>query len=88
MFWEKKNERKQGGDEPKEEEGKVGTRGGEESRYPGNSCCSEEQMALGGTVMAAAPAHPAQRWADPNDSHVLYYTHKHTVMLHFYFGFL
>lgn len=32
---------------------------GEESRYPGNSCCGEEQMALGGAVMAGAPGHPS-----------------------------
>ena len=36
----------------------MGYRGREESRYPGNSCCGEEQMALGGAVMAAMPGHP------------------------------
>lgn len=58
-----------GGDEPKEEEeeeSKVGWRGGEESRYPGNSCCSEGQMALGGAVMAAAPGRP-----NPNERHAV-----------------
>lgn len=46
----------------------MGWRGGEESRYPGNSCCSVEQMALGGAVMAAAPGHPPQQPGRPEQT--------------------
>lgn len=37
---------------------------GEESRA-GNSCCGEEQMVLGGVVMAAVHGHPPHGGADP-----------------------
>lgn len=46
----------------------------EESRA-GNSCCGEEQMALGGVVMAAVPGHPPHGWADQNNC---VYTKKHS----------
>lgn len=54
-----------GGEEQKEEESKRCDKG-EESRA-GNSCCGEEQMVLGGVVMAAVPGHPPRGWADPNN---------------------
>lgn len=54
-----------GGEEQKEEESKRCDKG-EESRA-GNSGCGEEQMALGGVVMAAVPGHPPRGWADPNN---------------------
>lgn len=38
----------------------------EESRA-GNSCCGEEQMAIGGVVTATVPGHPPHGWADQNN---------------------
>lgn len=47
LFWVGKKKKRRGGAQ------RGGVKGREESRYPGNSCCGEEQMALGGAVMAA-----------------------------------
>lgn len=49
LLWvgKKKKKKQRGGAQ------RGGVKGREESRYPGNSCCGEEQMAPGGAVMAA-----------------------------------